>query len=54
MQAIYEIRRITSNLDLGTNLRDQACQLFRSAQRADLIRGRSIESMAAACVYAVA
>jgi transcription initiation factor TFIIB len=32
-------------------VRDQACQLFRSAQNEDLLRGRSIEAIAAASVY---
>lgn len=46
-----EIRRLTSVLELATTLRDQACALFRSAQNHDLLRGRSIEAMAAASVY---
>jgi len=46
-----EVRRIVSALDLSESLRDQACQLFRSAQTEDLLRGRSIEAMAAASVY---
>ena len=53
MQGIYEIRRVTSRLELGEAIRDQACALFRTAQAADLLRGRSIEAVAAACVYAV-
>ncbi|KTG07666.1 transcription initiation factor IIB [Haloprofundus marisrubri] len=48
-----EVRRITSALELGDSIRDQACQLFRSAQNEDLLRGRSIEAMAAASVYGV-
>ena len=48
-----EVRRIVSALDLSESLRDQACQLFRSAQTEDLLRGRSIEAMAAASVYGV-
>ncbi len=46
-----EVRRLTSALDLSGTLRDQACQLFRSAQNQDLLRGRSIEAIAAASVY---
>ena len=42
-----------SALDLSESLRDQACQLFRSAQSTDLLAGRSIEAMAAASVYDV-
>jgi len=46
-----EVRRLASALELSDTLRDQACQLFRSAQNEDLLRGRSIEAMAAASVY---
>ncbi|SFL32120.1 transcription initiation factor TFIIB [Halogranum rubrum] len=48
-----EVRRITSTLELGGSIRDQACQLFRSAQREDLLLGRSIEAIAAASVYGI-
>jgi len=46
-----EIDRITSALGLSDSIRDQASRLFRSAQNADLLPGRSIESMAAAAVF---
>lgn len=46
-----ETQRLTSALDLSDTLRDQACQLFRSAQNEELLQGRSIESIAAASVY---
>ena len=46
-----EVRRIASGLELSESLHNQACQLFRSAQNEDLLRGRSIEAMAAASVY---
>jgi len=48
---LSEVRRIVSRLELSESIRDQACQLFRSAQTEDLLRGRSIEAMAAASVY---
>ena len=48
---LSEVRRIVSRLELSKSIRDQACQLFRSAQTEDLLRGRSIEAMAAASVY---
>ncbi|MFB6142621.1 MAG: transcription initiation factor IIB family protein [Halorientalis sp.] len=48
-----EIRRLVSALDLPEDVRDRACVLFESAQSADLLRGRSIEGFAVACVYAV-
>jgi transcription initiation factor TFIIB len=47
-----EIRRLVSQLDLSTTIRDRACVLFESAQEADLLVGRSIEGFAAAAVYA--
>ena len=47
-----EVRRIVGVLDLPRSLRDQACRLYRTAAGEDLIRGRSIEAMAAASVYA--
>ena len=51
--AFTEIRRMTDRLGVPDPFRDRACVRFREAQEADLLRGRSIESMAAAAVYAV-
>lgn len=50
--AFTEIRRLVGELSLPDRIRDHACSLFRSAQKADLLRGRSLEGFAAACVYA--
>lgn len=50
--AFGEIRRLVSALDLTDHVRDQACVLFESAQKEDLLRGRSIEGFTAAVVYA--
>ncbi|SFT09158.1 transcription initiation factor IIB [Halostagnicola kamekurae] len=50
-QGLGEVRRIAGVLELSESIRDQACQLFRSAQNEDLLPGRSIEAMAAASVY---
>lgn len=47
-----EIRRLTGSLSLPERIRDHACSLFDSAQSEDLLRGRSLEGFAAACVYA--
>jgi transcription initiation factor TFIIB len=47
-----EIARIVSALGFERSLREQAATLFRTAQDADLLRGRSIEAMAAGSVYA--
>ncbi len=46
-----EIRRLTTTLSLPVSVREQACVLFKSAQSADLLRGRSLEGFAAAAVY---
>lgn len=48
-----EVRRIVATLELSQSFRDQACRLYRTAAGEDLIRGRSIEAMAAASVFAV-
>lgn len=48
---LTEIQRITSALGLADSVRDQACQLFRTAQNERLLKGRSVEAMAAASVF---
>ncbi|WP_254810552.1 transcription initiation factor IIB [Natronosalvus amylolyticus] len=48
-----EVRRIVSALELPDSLCEQACLLFRRAQKEDLCQGRSLEGVAAASVYAV-
>jgi len=52
LYAFQEIRRLRSAESLPTQVRDQACSLFRTAQKESLLRGRSLEGFAAACVYA--
>jgi transcription initiation factor TFIIB len=47
-----EIRNVTSELSLPGHIREMSSTLFRSAQSADIVRGRSLEGFAAACVYA--
>jgi len=49
---LSEIRRIGGALGLGESIQGEAGRLFREAQSADLIRGRSLESMASAALYA--
>ncbi len=46
-----KVSRLASVLEISDSVRDQACQPFRSAQNEDLLRGRSIEAIAAASVY---
>jgi transcription initiation factor TFIIB len=53
MHGIFEVRHVTEELELGEEFQEQACQLFRTAQNEDLLRGRSIEAFGAAVVYAV-
>lgn len=48
-----QIMRVGSALDFSSSLIDQACTLFREAQDDGLLVGRSIEGIAAACVYAI-
>lgn len=50
--ACLEIARMVSALELPTFVRESASSTYRAAQQADLIMGRSIESMAAGAVYA--
>jgi transcription initiation factor TFIIB len=49
---LTEISRMGSALELPKSLPDEACRHFRQAQEADLLRGRSIEAVASASVYA--
>lgn len=51
-KAFGEIARLTSALGLARSTRELACSLFREAQDDGLLRGRSIESIATASVYA--
>ena len=46
------IDRLTAQLGLSKSVQEQASSLFRTAQDANLLIGRSIESIAAGCVYA--
>jgi len=50
--AFTEIERISSQLGLPGTIANEAAILYRRAAKRRLIKGRSIESMAAACIYA--
>jgi len=50
--ALSELDRIASQLKLPKHVEEEAARLYREAVRRGLIRGRSIESVIAACVYA--
>ncbi|WP_435102407.1 transcription initiation factor IIB [Halarchaeum sp. P4] len=49
--ACGEIDRIAGALDLSKDVVEEACTIYRRAQTANLIRGRSIELMSAGAVY---
>jgi len=49
---LTEVSRMGSGLELPNSVRDEACRHFRQAQEADLLKGRSIEAVASASVYA--
>ncbi|RLF23384.1 MAG: transcription initiation factor IIB [Thermoprotei archaeon] len=50
--ALAEIDRIASILELPRNVTETAALIYRRAIQDRIAKGRSIESMAAACVYA--
>jgi transcription initiation factor TFIIB len=50
--ALSELDRMASNLELQKNLRECSAKIYRDAVQAHLIRGRSIEGVAAASLYA--
>lgn len=49
--AFSEIQRMASNMGLGKPVREEAAVYYRRAVEHNLIRGRSIDAMAAACLY---
>lgn len=50
--ACSEIQRIAGALELSKSICEEASVIYRKAQRDDLIRGRSIDAIAAGSVYA--
>ena len=49
--ATTELKRISSNLNLPKHLKFEAIKLYKEAFKKKLLRGRSINSMIAACIY---
>ncbi len=49
--ALSELDRLASNLHLPKYVEEEAARLYREAVRRDLIKGKPIESIIAACVY---
>jgi len=50
--ALSELDRMASNLDLQKNIRESSAKIYRDAVDKHLIRGRSIEGVASASLYA--
>jgi transcription initiation factor TFIIB len=50
--ALTELDRVASRLDLPRNVRETSAMVYRKAVEKGLIRGRSIEGVAAASLYA--
>ncbi len=50
--ALGELERIASSMGLPRNVRENAAMLYRKAVEENLIRGRSIEAVVAAALYA--
>jgi transcription initiation factor TFIIB len=51
--ALSELDRVSSSLGIPDNMRESAALLYRKAVKAELIRGRLIESVVAAVIYAI-
>ena len=50
--ALAELQRLGSQMDLPKNVREQAAYIYRKAVEKGLVRGRSIEGVVAASIYA--
>jgi len=50
--AMSELRRVSSFLDLPNVVKDEAARVYNFVLQRGLIRGRSMESVIAACIYA--
>ncbi|MFX1493684.1 MAG: transcription initiation factor IIB family protein [Promethearchaeota archaeon] len=49
--ATTELKRISTNLNLPNHVKEEAMRLYREVFKQNLLRGRSINSMIAACLY---
>lgn len=50
-EGLTELRRLVEALELPDSVHEDAAECYRSAKNEDMLRGRSIESVAGACVY---
>jgi transcription initiation factor TFIIB len=51
-QALSEVDRLVSRLHLSTHVKEEATRIYREALDKDLVKGRSIEAIVGASVYA--
>jgi transcription initiation factor TFIIB len=49
--ATTELKRIGSKLNLPNHVKEEAMRIYREIHKRNLLRGRSINSMVAACLY---
>ena len=49
--ATTELKRISSKLQLPTHVKEEAMTIYKEVHKRNLLRGRSINSMIAACLY---
>jgi transcription initiation factor TFIIB len=52
MQALDELERLTEQLNLPRSVREESAMIYRRAVERELVRGRAIDSMVAAAIYA--
>jgi transcription initiation factor TFIIB len=50
--ALSELKRVSSYLKLPSNVEEEASRMYTRAVQQNLVRGRSMESVVAGCVYA--
>lgn len=50
--ALSELKRVSSYLKLPSNVEEEASRMYTRAVQKNLVRGRSMESVVAGCVYA--
>ena len=51
-KAMSTLARLVSHLDIRRNVQEQAALFYRKALQKELVKGRSIENVMAACLYA--
>lgn len=54
VRGLREVRSLSAGVELPEPMRERAAYLYRAAAREDLLTGRSIDGIAAACVYVAA